>query len=1137
MKRYKVLIFIALTIAALFSAGAAYNIVYNTITARTSIELGSLADTTITRTGTGDIGIEGNVAYRAGGTDVPVADGGTGASTLTDGGVLLGSGTEAVTAMSVLTDGQFIVGDGTTDPVAESGTTARTSLGVAIGTNVQAWDDDLDDIAALTPTLGHQITGDGTDWQVQSKRVFDVRDYGAVSGGAAATNTAAFIAADANAALVDGTVWFPPGIFQINATITLTAKRYIGSGTADAGTGTIIQQTVSNTSIFEAPVFRKVLIKGITFGTSALSVVGVTGIKQTTVASSGFSGNCTFDHLYFVRSLSLGIDVSMIKCVMYSCYFGSGSALNDNNIFRAFRSDSALPYTGNANSCYNCTFTGAGSGGTDAAIVLNQGIGFRFFGCTFDQGYHPWIYATDTCCISFQGCYFEQGHVIGSGEDYMIFSDVNENADTGTVSFYGCFATISAATDVNSFVRIGSETDTKVSFSGSRMVIKAPQVLCSDGVTDHVGLVTLEGSLVGSSMGSLVSGLVKTGKIEMFGSTNAADTEYQRLEFYNKYMGYTKPMAAMAVESSDSSVGYNSSELVFYTRNKTQHADMIEAGRFDNNQNLILSNNIELGHATENTLSAASGKLSIEGKVVNPMTAAGDIIYGGASGTGTRLGVGSNAEVLTLAAGVPVWAAAPGAAGGDSWGDAVDADILPTGASNTYDLGSADAQFKDGWFDGTLEADAITIAGTPISAGGAPTDATYITQTANGTLSAEQAMGALATGIVKNTTTTGVQSIAAAGTDYLAPNGDGSALTGIGDMVLANVQSVTGLKTFDTIKLAVKGSSTGITSVASANASATNYIFTIPAVTGTAYVSTGTDVPVIDGGTGVSTLPDGGLLIGNGLGDVEVVAAATTSQILVGGGASAAPVWGADIPTAVTIGSGYIYRAGGTEVPDADVADDITAGNASTVTNATLTTALTVNTGTVTLTGNVADSSVLTLGAGAVSVSGTNTGDNTVCTSGTATTATTLATTRTIAGVNFDGSVNIGIASTGLSDTATIRRTTDPKVIYSFSAVSPDVNMVDIKISFPEAMTVTRVRAICVGGTNVVGRLYEVDSDGDDSDKAGIDSADWTIGTTLYNDTSFTNPTLDADDWMQWDVTSVTGTVTNFSITVYGYKT
>ena len=39
-----------------------------------------------------------------------------------------------------------------------------------------------------------------------------------------------------------------------------------------------------------------------------------------------------------------------------------------------------------------------------------------------------------------------------------------------------------------------------------------------------------------------------------------------------------------------------------------------------------------------------------------PMTAAGDIIYGGASGTGTRLAKGSDTQVLTLASGAPSWA-------------------------------------------------------------------------------------------------------------------------------------------------------------------------------------------------------------------------------------------------------------------------------------------------------------------------------------------------------------------------------------------------------------------------------------------------------------------------------------------------
>jgi hypothetical protein len=45
-----------------------------------SINLGHATDTTITRVSAGNIAVEGNAIYRAGGTDVPIADGGTGAS-------------------------------------------------------------------------------------------------------------------------------------------------------------------------------------------------------------------------------------------------------------------------------------------------------------------------------------------------------------------------------------------------------------------------------------------------------------------------------------------------------------------------------------------------------------------------------------------------------------------------------------------------------------------------------------------------------------------------------------------------------------------------------------------------------------------------------------------------------------------------------------------------------------------------------------------------------------------------------------------------------------------------------------------------------------------------------------------------
>ena len=74
------------------------------------------------------------------------------------------------------------------------------------------------------------------------------------------------------------------------------------------------------------------------------------------------------------------------------------------------------------------------------------------------------------------------------------------------------------------------------------------------------------------------------------------------------------------------------------------------------------------------------------------------------------------------------------------------------------------------------------------SGSGAPSDATYITQTANGSLSAEQALSSLATGIMRVATTTGVITSL---TDSAGIAANISDETGSGSLVFATSPSLT----------------------------------------------------------------------------------------------------------------------------------------------------------------------------------------------------------------------------------------------------------------------------------------------------------------------------------------------------------
>lgn len=71
-----------------------------------------------------------------------------------------------ITGGSITNITDLAIADGGTGASTVEG--VRTNLGLVIGTHVQGWDADLDNLAALAKTVGNFIVGNGTAWEVQS---------------------------------------------------------------------------------------------------------------------------------------------------------------------------------------------------------------------------------------------------------------------------------------------------------------------------------------------------------------------------------------------------------------------------------------------------------------------------------------------------------------------------------------------------------------------------------------------------------------------------------------------------------------------------------------------------------------------------------------------------------------------------------------------------------------------------------------------------------------------------------------------------------------------------------------------------------------------------------------------------------
>jgi autotransporter-associated beta strand protein len=170
-------------------------------------------------------------------------------------------------------------------------------------------------------------------------------------------------------------------------------------------------------------------------------------------------------------------------------------------------------------------------------------------------------------------------------------------------------------------------------------------------------------------------------------------------------------------------------------------------------------------------------------------TGGGDITNTGGGnvdlGTGTGIGGSGSTGVSTAGAGtvgrLTQWATPSTLA--DATLIKSGAGVLTLSAASAYTLTIAGSIALSG--AGANSGDTLVYNGTAFvpstltaaDVSAAPNDAKYIVQQSSSELAAEQALGSLATGILKNTTSSGVLSIAVAGTDYAAashthPHGD-----------------------------------------------------------------------------------------------------------------------------------------------------------------------------------------------------------------------------------------------------------------------------------------------------------------------------------------------------------------------------